>query len=519
MRLSARLAAFALAIATGSAMWHALAAPTQDAHDSAALVTTTNSNVAAETPRRAARARGEEAREAGAASDAAAAVVTADTAGASAADEPPALRWSEEMQQPWGTARVTRVTLREGSAADSAVVARLRLPAYDSAEILDWTRDRLKVKFAANKDVEGGTRERDYVGWADWGAFKPGSLALVLDSESGEVVARVPLASNVSAATFSPDGRRVLFHGEGSAVAYEASTKDYRPARTLEASATGGFGRFFYGADGELRVPLWRVSYDDSGTVAQQDLEIMSVGRGAEPARARAEPKAASKFLVAPEGSVAVVVRAESVADAWGATGGGDASLRRAHVEVLDLDTLEARNTFALYGADAPDEAGEIALSRDGTRLYVKASAEGAGVVVIDTRSGVREREIPLGESARWSTLPTSTVGESFLMSVWDENGEQGSVWLGGEKAVAAEPGIDHAVETNGARYAINSQGTQLLKLDEKNRVRERIKIERPDLGTAADADPDAELVVYGVTASPDGKHLIIFVGTPECGC
>ncbi|HEX5709686.1 MAG TPA: hypothetical protein VFX96_20575 [Pyrinomonadaceae bacterium] len=518
MQLSTRLAAFALALAVGSAAWNALAAAqTQDAMTSNTVVTT-NSNMSADaggaTPRAARThdAEGPSAVDAPGGVEASAEASTDDSSS-------PSVKWSE-VQPAWGTTNVSRVTLRESSSANSPIVATLELPAYDSAEILDWTRERVKVKFAANADAEGGTRRRDYEGWVAWNAMRPGAMAVVLDAETGEVFARVPLSANLSSATFSPDGRRVLFHGGGSNLAYEASVKDFKPTRVLESTGTGGFGTLFYGADGELRAPVWTVTYHESGT--EMSLDVLRVGAGGAVVRTRVASKAATKFLVAPEGKTAVLVRGEGAADAWGA-GGGDASMRRATVEVLDLDTLSVVTSFVVYGADAPDEAGEFALSRDGTQLYVKGSGEGAGVAVFDTRSGGRVRDIQLDATdAQWSSLASaSPVGGALLMSVWradEEHGSvQGGVWLGGEKPVAADEGVDFVVEAGGARYAVNSKGTQFLKLDEKNRVRERLDIERPD--RKRDAEADDELMVYGLVATPDAKHLIIFVGMPECGC
>lgn len=519
MQLSARLAAFALALAAGSAAWHGLAAAqTQDTANGKTNVT--NSNRADEARAHAHHSEEPSEEEAAEATGEESANETAEAeTPATEESAAPGVKWSDEVQPAWGTPNATRVTLREGAAADSPVVARLQLPAYDNVEILDWTRERVKVKFAANKDAEGGTRERDYVGWVAWSAVKPGALAVVIDAETGEVFARVPLASNITAATFSPDGRRVLFQGDGSGVAYEASVKDYRPARVLESGATGGFGPLFYGADGELRAPVWTVDYEEEGT--RSTLDLFRVGASGEAARTRLASKEATKLLVAPEGRVALVVRGESVPDAWGPNG-LDSTGRRATVEVLDLETLELRNTFTLYGEDAPDQYAESALSRDGAELYVKTAA-GTSVVVFDTRSGARLREITLGTTDAGWTLPSAAVsaGGPLLVNAWrtteDGGGEQFGVWLGGEKPVEAEKGVDYAVEAGGALYAVNARGTELLKLDERMRVRERIKIERPDIGR--DPEAETELTVFGLTASPDGKHLILFVGTPECGC
>lgn len=526
MQLSAQLIAFVIAAAVGAAPWHVVASAQQEEARRAAQEAprVTNANVSDAGQR--------------AASDdeAPAAETTAETssdAGVASEVIVPRLQWSE-VQTAWASANVARVTLRERPEPGAPAVATLRLLEYDSAEILDWTRDRVKVKFAANSDAEGGTRRRDYEGWVGWGAVRPGALAIVLDAESGEVFARVPFAANVTSATFSPDGRRVLFHGEGLTLAYEASTKDYKPARVLESTTTGGFGQFFYGAGGELYAPVLTVAYDESRT--ETSLDVLRVGedRGAETGagvRTRLTSGKGTTFLVAADGLTGIMIRREpgwqgsSEPAERSASGGADASGRSATVEVLDLQTLAARSSFTLYGREAPDETSQLAVSRDGAELYVKTPGEEEVIHVFDTRSGVRLRDIKLElPGLQWAMLAGSApLGDTLLLKTFlrahEDEGEavEGSVWVGGEKPVEAEAGIDHVVEAGGARYAVNTAGTQLLKLDSQNRVTERLSIARPEIKRAAETVE--ELNVFGLTATPDGKHLILFVGMPECGC
>lgn len=520
MHLTARLAAFTLATAIGAGAWFALAQAQTGAPQSTTAVTNTNANTDFQPHTNInSTMRGDES----------APVDVAETPGEEYVTEslPPDVQWSSAKPS-WGYANVSRVTLREGAEANSPAVATIQLADYDSAEILDWTRDRLHVRFTANNNIEGGTRERDYEGWIGWGAVVPGMTAIVLDAESGEVVTRVPLDGSISSATFSPDGRRVLFHGEGSNLAYEADAKDYRPARVLESNTSGGFGRLFYGADGELYAPVWTVNYSETGTESSLDLLKVGGGKSAN-APTRIASKGASKFLVAPDRKSGVLIHNEWGATGWSAgrsgdaAGGEDVSSRRASVEILDLSTLETRLSFALYGREAPDEGGELALSRDGTELYVKAAGEEQTVRVFDTRSGGRVREIRLNQlETQWVSLSSANlVGDSLLLNAWQTDEEQGSVqrglWLSGEKTQAAEKGIDFVTEAGDTRFAVNAAGTELLQLDESNKVTRRLRVARPDIKNKPETDD--RVTVHGFTATPDGKHLILFVGIVECGC
>ena len=82
--------------------------------------------------------------------------------------------------------------------------------------------------------------------------------------------------------------------------------------------------------------------------------------------------------------------------------------------------------------------------------------------------------------------------------------------------SVIEERGVDYAVEADGARYALNDDATLLFKLDADNRVRERIRIERPE--AKYNETITKELTVIRFVASPDGKYLIIFLGVVD-GC
>jgi len=88
--------------------------------------------------------------------------------------------------------------------------------------------------------------------------------------------------------------------------------------------------------------------------------------------------------------------------------------------------------------------------------------------------------------------------------------------WATAHGHMKADVGIAYAVEANGKGYAINQDGTQLFKLDKDNHIRERITISRPERFKGASMGND--LTVFGLSASPDGKRLIMFLGI-EHGC
>jgi hypothetical protein len=74
------------------------------------------------------------------------------------------------------------------------------------------------------------------------------------------------------------------------------------------------------------------------------------------------------------------------------------------------------------------------------------------------------------------------------------------------------ESGIAYAIEAGKSRFGIDWHGTWLFKLDEKNRIHERFKIPRPELKCAPGLEE--AIGIYGMAASPDGKRLIIFIGS-----
>ncbi|HKQ52571.1 MAG TPA: hypothetical protein VJT74_09395, partial [Pyrinomonadaceae bacterium] len=93
-----------------------------------------------------------------------------------------------------GYVNVRTLVLRESASPSAPVSARLKMGEYEGAEILEATRDFLRVRIAAGDGTDGSVvRERDYEGWTTWGSIVPTMTAIVLDTRTGELVARVPL--------------------------------------------------------------------------------------------------------------------------------------------------------------------------------------------------------------------------------------------------------------------------------------------------------------------------------------
>ena len=428
----------------------------------------------------------------------------------------PELAWAEPNPV-YGNAVATRVTLHSEPGASSNVVATLDVAENESVEILDATRDFLRVKFPANTDTEGGTRERDYEGWVEWGVVVPYTNALVVETDSGEVVGRVALDYGVSSASFSPDGSRAVFygasggegHGEAQSLAYELDTESYKILRTLKATSSGGFASILYDDGGELRALLQ--TQESTGNTVRKRLHPFGLkGDLFERAGDVLRPGDDGFLLISRDGASGFDIH------------GADDSPGAIRVDVLDLKSFAVRNSFLIAGTAAELWSYEYAVSPDGAEFFYRQGAE--GVRVVDTRTGLRVRDIKPREEEnfRGYLSQDSVVGDSLLIRYWEETegeegGESRALWLRADGETApAEKGIDNVVEAAGTRYAVNNAGTRLFKLDDEGRITERHRIARPESKHAAKAGE--EFTVMGLYASPDGKHVVIFFGIPD-GC
>ncbi len=406
------------------------------------------------------------------------------------------------------------IILRESADANAPIKAKLKVSDYDTAVILGSTRDFLHVRFKATDGANNGgnVRKKDYEGWATWASIVPDMSAIVLDAETGAVVARVPLYEGISSVTFSPDNSRALFSDGGNGpgrLAYEVRTSDYTLTRSLTSANDDYFGTLFYGpADGALYTTVYRTGNSYS---SDKGIGLLRIGEeGSTNAGIEIDAEKNLFFIVSPDGLVALRARQGS---------GTESELT---IDVIELATMTVRNTFSLSGASASAAERGFILSRDGSELYLSGLDTGT-IPVIDTRTGQQVRELTNDHPADGGTYFSqgNLIGDSLLLSVWggeaDEMQESPQkFWVSDGKRMLAEPGIDYVVAAGGKRYAVNADGTLLFKLDDNNRIQKRLIIDRPERRKGADNGNG--LSVFGLSASPDGKHLILFVGMAH-GC
>ena len=403
-----------------------------------------------------------------------------------------------------GYANAQTVILRAGADANASVVARLEPGELsEPLEILGARGDFLHVRVLVNKRSADGEAEEkhEYKGWATWGSVVPEMGAIVLDTETGAVVSRVPLSEGLSSVIFSPGGSRAIFSGESSGVsqkAYEVRTSDYTLTRSLKSSGNEPFSAVFYALTGD----------DVYAKVFTSKEMLIRIGDGG---AENTPTDLAPNILVSPDGLTGLIMRREE-----------DNDLNGLLVNVLEMTTLEVRNTFKLSGSNLSADGGGCALSRDGAKLYMRTTDEKGAILVFDTRTGQLLQEFTGSNTQGWFYFSQgSVVGDSLLLRVWDESEDEmeeapKKIWLSSGKRTPAEAGVDYAVEANGKRYAINEEGTLLFRLNDNNRIQKRFRINRPE--QREDALVGNDLTVFNFTASPDGKHLILFVGIAH-GC
>lgn len=417
------------------------------------------------------------------------------------------------VDQLTGYANMKNVTLRQSAQADAPVIATLKALEYDPVEILDATRDFIHVKFFANDGITGeGTRTRDYEGWATWGEVAPDLSAIILDAGTGEVVSRVPLGRGRMSIAYSPDGTRAIFYhpGSGSTAAQEVRTSDYTLTRNLQSSGEYTFGSLFYGpTDGALYVPVFKPI--NSGWMEESELDVIRIGDTCAPNTSTAISTTATDFVVSPDGRTGFILHAKDIAPLKHAV----------TIDVVDLETLKIRNTFTLEGSYVPWRSYMLMVNKDGSELYSKLFLESDTIKVIDTRTGQSTGEFPAIPTTHRDSDQQSVVGDSLLVHTWDASHSPTSspaMWLSHAGAVSAQRGISYAVEAGDSRFAINEEGTRLFRLDPDNRILDTFPIERPDRRHQQKNSHWPSIITRGLTASPDGKRLIVFVEI-EHGC
>jgi hypothetical protein len=404
------------------------------------------------------------------------------------------------------------ITLRESADASSKVVAKLKAEDYGQILILGATRDYLYVRVTVN-DVAGddaAEAKEEYEGWAAWGSVVTDMSAIVMDAETGEVVSRVPFGDTVvSSVIFSPDNSRAIFFSGGSRhLAYEVRTSDYTLTRSLTTSDEEYLGTLFYGpADDALYAT---VHWSGNSSTTKRKVSVVRIDDDGASNVAPEFKINESNFVISPDGLLAFVQRAE---------GENNGELT---IDVIELATQTLRNTFTLAGANVSSNVGSIVLSRDGSELYERLSENTGAISVVDTRTGQVVRELPASSTQSWSYFTQGdVVGDSLLLRVYEGGEEEMHAsprryWVGNYGRVEAEGDIASAIEAGGKRYAVNENGTRLFRLDDKNRIREKFTITRPDLRTGGEMG--SSLTVFGLSASPDGKRIIMLIGM-EHGC
>lgn len=395
------------------------------------------------------------------------------------------------------------LVLRESASPSAAIVARVRIGEYESADILETTRDFVRVKIAADDGTSSGVaRERDYEGWTTWDSIVPTLTAIVLDPETGSVVARVPLDYEMDSVVFSPDGSKAVFYeSEGGTLAREVRTSDYAHARTLTSPVGENYASPFYGPDGTFYVAAYRQGNAvDSGKV-----NLVRIGAEEGENLATGVKSDDYEFLaVSPDGSKVFVARKRREGES------------QMNVDVFDVAAGRLLNTLTLTGTQFPWNADSFVLNEDGTELYAQLSEKSDTISVIDTRTGQRVRELPTPVAGRWFYIfRWSLVGDSLLLPTWDHESDEDTTartfWVDERGAVQAPRGVFYAAQAAGGRYAVNEDGTRFFQLNEDGSIKASFPVPSPKL--RGGNEKSEGLTAYGLTASPDGKRLILFVG------
>jgi DNA-binding beta-propeller fold protein YncE len=415
-----------------------------------------------------------------------------------------------------GYANSPTIILRESAEPNAPVKARLNSGEYTELLVLGATPDSLHVKITVREDGDGDAKGggKVFEGWTGWGSVVMDLSAVVMDAETGKVVSRVPLTDGLHSVIFSPDGTRALFFHDGDgngSLAYEARTSDYTLTRRLAPAEDNAYlGTLFYGpAGGDLYAAALARDGSASSQAFDGKVHLLRLGEGGAESVPLDFQLGASNFAVSRDGLLGFNLRRD------------EGNSEEIAVDVVELSTLKVRNTFTLAGENLPMDSSGFVLNPDGSELYIRLAGNPGIVSVIDTQSGQFLRALHASASLDSYFGPESLLGDSLLLSVWNENEDEmhytpHMFWAGTGELVAADSGINYVAEAGGKRFAVNDEGTRLLRLDSKNRVRERMTIARPELHKGATGGDG--LSVFGLRASPDGKRLIMFLGI-RSGC
>lgn len=426
---------------------------------------------------------------------------------------PPELRWSPVVSVP-GYHGVWPLKLRAAPSALAATSAEVMVN-EGSVEVLELSGEFLRVSVSV--DASQDPAQRRVEGWAAWGDVQPETTALVLDARTGAVLERLALGGGVQSVSFSPDGKRALFHGAWTRRVYEADA-DLSSLRQLAAEGEDNFGPAVYVGPGhELLVHYERLSPGHTS----QTLFAVRVGEGGMTAApftrspAGAQP---SRTLYAPDGRLGFAFYTFPYGDEAEMSVEEDRG-SVVTVEVFDPATSQTVRRFKLPDPALGYDPGSLALNDDGSEFYL-LDQQGQRLVVVETQAGALVREVSLaGAGTRTLALAQERVGTAGpLVNFWDADGggdehlhgEPGALRVTGGRAVPEEFGASFTVEAGGARYAVDGAGSRLFTLDAERRPVKTYDIPR--------RENDYQVPV-GLFATPDGSRLILLLSAPQDGC
>ncbi|HEX8891128.1 MAG TPA: hypothetical protein VF779_18415 [Pyrinomonadaceae bacterium] len=403
---------------------------------------------------------------------------------------------------------VETLVLRESAAANSRVVAKVKIDRSYYIDILDATDDALHVTlhlFSRGNSADESEKESVYVGWTDWASVEPNESMIVLDAKTGAVISRRPVGSIWSPVSYSPDGSRAMFNGPvNSDTKCEVRTSDYSIIRCIKTDIES---TFFYGpSDGALYAAIrmigGRYAYDTATW-----LEIVRIGDEGASNVAAEVPNDVEDLAISPDGRTGFYLHNVNYRNP---------DLK---VDVVDLATFKIRNSFTLHGDNLPNTRTAFAVNEDGSELYADLESGVGKVSVIDTRTGETKRTLRFRHTSResWYLNREDVIGDAVLLNIGiggHDNPHPTSryIWIKSDGRVTPEKRFSTVFQAGSLRYALDRYGKRIFKLDADNNVRESFKIDLSSLQKG----PTVDLNIYTMSASPDGKRIILFVGRDD---
>jgi hypothetical protein len=405
---------------------------------------------------------------------------------------------------------VDTLVLRESAAANSHVVAKVKIDRSYYIDILDATDDALHVNLhlfsrGRGNSADKSEKESVYVGWTDWASVKPNESMIVLDAKTGAVISRRPVDSLWSPVSYSPDGSRAIFNGPvNSDTKCEVRTSDYSIIRCIKTDIES---TFFYGpSDGALYAAIrmigGRYAYDTATW-----LKIVRISDEGASNVAAEVPNDVEDLAISPDGRTGFYLHH---------VGYRNPELK---VDAVDLATFKIRNSFTLHGDNLPNTRTAFAVNDDGSELYADLESGVGKVSVIDTRTGETKRTLRFRHMSResWYLNREDVIGDAVLLNIGiggHDNPHPTSryIWIKSDGRVTPEKRFGMVFQAGSLRYALDRDGRRIFKLDADNNVRESFKIDLSSLQKG----PAVDLNIYTMSASPDGKRIILFVGSAD---